>query len=453
MAAQHLDSQPQRILIVEDDDNLREALDASLSDDGYRTVAAADGEHALQALEANAIDLVISDVQMSPMDGNALLARIKQDAPEMPVVLMTAYGSIQKAVDAMHHGAIDYLVKPFAADTLVETVRRHMPLPQGQLTLDAPVAADPKSRTLLGLAKRVAKSDATVMIHGESGTGKEVYARYIHSQSDRADKPFVAINCAAIPESMLEAVLFGHEKGAFTGAATARAGKFEQAQGGTLLLDEISEMDLGLQAKLLRVLQEKEVERLGSTKTLSLDVRVLATTNRDLKQHVLAGRFREDLYYRLQVVPMALPALRERPGDIIPLAKHCLARCGGERHSLRSDAEARLLAYRWPGNVRELDNVVQRAVILSPHSELTALDFALEQLDPDAEITGAADVPRNLQSELSQKEDHLILSVLSEPGMTRKDAAARLGISPRTLRYKIAKIRDTGVTVPGVRQI
>ncbi|MEO1575888.1 MAG: sigma 54-interacting transcriptional regulator, partial [Pseudomonadota bacterium] len=275
---------------------------------------------------------------------------------------------------------------------------------------------------------------------------------YIHSRSDRADQPFVAINCAAIPESMLEAVLFGHEKGAFTGAATARPGKFEQAQGGTLLLDEISEMELGLQAKLLRVLQEKEVERLGGQTTLSLDVRVLATTNRDLREHVRAGRFREDLFYRLNVVPLALPALRERPADIVPLAQHCLTRIGDGRIALGSDAQARLLAYHWPGNVRELENVIQRAVVLSPGDLLGASDIDVDLgIAPPAPAPSESSAAGALRDDLRNQEEAMILKVLAERGVTRKAAAKQLGIAERTLRYKVARMREAGIHVPGAR--
>ncbi|MFK8015327.1 MAG: sigma-54 interaction domain-containing protein, partial [Gammaproteobacteria bacterium] len=294
--------------------------------------------------------------------------------------------------------------------------------------------------------KRVASSDATVMLHGQRGTGKEVYARFIHDQSLRAGKPFVAINCAAIPESMLEAVLFGHEKGAFTGAGAASAGKFEQAQGGTLLLDEISEMDLGLQAKLLRVLQEKEVERIGGQKTIELDVRVLATTNRDLREHVDAGRFREDLFYRLNVFPIALPALCDRPADILPLALHSLRRCGTTDVTLSAAACAQLTTYAWPGNVRELDNVIQRGVILRGSGELQPSDLMLDNLR-HVEVTGAQ-TGSALRSDLRSKEEELILAALRAGDGTRKDAAQRLGISPRTLRYKIARLRDAGISIP-----
>ena len=309
----------QRILIVEDDPALAEALQDTLELAGFQSERAAHGGEALQCLHRQRFALVLSDVHMQGMDGHALLREIKAGFPELPVLLMTAYASVEKAVQAMRDGAADYLVKPFEADVLIATVARYA-VSDNEPGL-TPVAEDPASQELLRLATRVAQSEATVMISGESGSGKEVIARYIHNNSSRAEGPFVAINCAAIPENMLEATLFGYEKGAFTGAYKANPGKFEQAQGGTLLLDEISEMDLALQAKLLRVLQERELERLGGGKLIALDVRVLATSNRDMRAEVAAGRFREDLFYRLNVFPLHLLSLRERPGDILPLAR------------------------------------------------------------------------------------------------------------------------------------
>ena len=339
------------VLVVEDDHSLQEALCDTLKCAGYDVETASDGEQALEVLKHKTVQMVVSDVQMSPMDGHELLSHIKEEYPELPVVLVTAYGTIQKAVEAMQQGASDYLVKPFEASRLVEMVER-LVLPVAATS--GLVAVDAKSCELVNLASRVAATETTVMICGESGTGKEVMARHIHDQSNRADGPFVAINCAAIPENMLEAVLFGYEKGAFTGAYQATPGKFEQAQGGTLLLDEISEMDLGLQAKLLRVLQEREVERLGGRKVIPLDVRVLATSNRNLKEQVAKGAFREDLYYRLNVFPLRLRPLRERSEDIIPLAKSLLGRRrlpGQAMPVLTEEACQALRQHSWPGRI------------------------------------------------------------------------------------------------------
>ncbi len=310
-----------------------------------------------------------------------------------------------------------------------------------------PVASSQASREALELAARVAMSDCTVLIAGESGTGKEVLARHIHHLSPRSRQPFVAINCAAIPENMLEAVLFGHEKGAFTGAHAAHPGKFEQAQGGTLLLDEISEMPLGLQAKLLRVLQEREVERIGGRSPLALDVRVLATTNRRLRAEVTAARFREDLYYRLNVFPMVLAPLRERRDDILPLAMHLLAaRCAPGRRIPAVSAEAahRLLTHGWPGNVRELDNVMQRALILLEDEVIRAPHIRFE-MDEDAAPAPAPIARGQLSTALASAERELILEALRDGQGSRRVAAERLGISPRALRYKLAQLRASGV--------
>jgi two-component system response regulator FlrC len=445
-------SQP-TVLVVEDDISLREALSDTLAMAGYRVEAVEDGPSALECVERETIGVVVTDVQMQPMDGHTLLREIKSRRPDLPVVLMTAYGTIQRAVKAMHEGASDYMVKPFEAEVLVDMVNRYV----GSEPADEPdlVTADPKSKALADLARRVARSEATVMITGDSGAGKEVFARYIHDHSERAAGPFVAINCAAIPENMLEAVLFGYEKGAFTGAYQSRAGKFEQAQAGTLLLDEISEMNLGLQAKLLRVLQEREVERLGGRKLISLDVRVLATSNRNLREEVAAGRFREDLFYRLNVFPLHLPALRERPDDILPLARRLVAlhSKGSAVPRLAEEAEGRLRTHTWPGNVRELDNVIQRALILKAGDCIEEADIRFEEVS-----AGGAAIPDPMQAgdeeqsrlgvDLKSRERELIMEALRAGNGSRKEAAARLGISPRTLRYKLARLREAGMPVP-----
>ncbi|MBT7308468.1 MAG: sigma-54-dependent Fis family transcriptional regulator, partial [Gammaproteobacteria bacterium] len=368
-----------KILIVEDDPDLREALVDTLELSDYEVLSTENGHEALEWIGEEEVGLVFSDVQMDHMDGHTLLKTIRARTPHLPVVLMTAYGTIDKAVEAMNDGAVNYLVKPFEAETLLEAASQY--IDRDASSDEDFVANDEKSREVRSMAGRVAVSDATIMITGESGTGKEVLSRYIHNHSKRSDGPFVAINCAAIPENMLEAMLFGYEKGSFTGAYKSSAGKFEQAQGGTLLLDEISEMDMLLQAKLLRVLQEKEVERLGGREPIALDVRVLCTTNRDMKSEVQVGHFREDLYYRLNVFPLDLPALRERCNDIIPIAKRLV-----ERHTstdrpvplLSPAAEEKLKSYAWPGNIRELENVVQRALILSRGNEILPEDLFME---------------------------------------------------------------------------
>ncbi len=445
--------QESSVLVVEDDKSLLEALCDTLELAGFRTHAATGGADALRLLERHPVGMVISDVQMEPMDGLALMGRIKAKQPDLPVLLMTAYGTIQKAVAAMRNGAADYLVKPFEAEVLVNTVARYLgSRPAEELDL---VGDDDKTRALRELARRVAESRATVLITGESGTGKEVLARYLHRHSSRAEQPFVAVNCAAIPENMLEATLFGYEKGAFTGAYQAAPGKFEQAQGGTLLLDEISEMDLALQAKLLRVLQEREVERLGGRKTISLDVRVLATSNRDMKREVAEHRFREDLYYRLNVFPLHIAPLRERPGDIVPLTEYLLERhareAGRPIPRLSATARERLLEYHWPGNVRELDNMIQRALVLQTGEEILAQDLHFEEMGgqgPAESPIPPIDGKHTLDQSVRSQEYKIIIDALKEPGSSRKAVAARLGISERTLRYKLARMRESGIEIP-----
>ncbi|MBT8434413.1 MAG: sigma-54 dependent transcriptional regulator [Gammaproteobacteria bacterium] len=321
------------------------------------------------------------------------------------------------------------------------------PLP----TDDDLVAVDMASQEILVMARRVANTDTSVLLTGESGVGKEIYSRFIHQQSTRSGQPFVAINCAAIPENMLEAVLFGYEKGAFTGAHKATMGKFEQAQGGTLLLDEITEMDLGLQAKILRVLQEKEVERLGSTQVIELDVRIIATTNRDLRHEVREKRFREDLFYRLNVFPISIPALRERRDDIVPVARKILAqysRAAGESIQLSDAACETLSQHSWPGNVRELDNVIQRALILKQGREILPQDIMLESSVEQVPLEPLLEDNGKLHSDLRDRETEVILETLRNFKGSRKKTAEKLGISPRTLRYKLAKLRDAGASLP-----
>jgi len=432
------------VLIVEDDAHLREALYDTLASDSLQVLTADSGPAALEILANKPVGLVVSDLQMEPMDGATLLRNIHEMRPNLPAVLMTAYGTIENAVDVMRNGAADYLVKPFEASELKAVVDKYLAPVQ---ELDRPLAVDPVSCEILRIAERVAGTDATVTLTGESGSGKEVFARFIHAQSSRKEHSFVAINCAAIPENMLEAVLFGYEKGAFTGATSAHAGKFEQANEGTLLLDEITEMDLALQAKLLRVIQEKEVERIGGRKLIPLNVRVLATTNRDLKACVADGKFREDLYYRLNVFPLHIPALRERRDDILPLAELFIKNqidMPGRR--LSGDARERLLAHSWPGNIRELDNLIQRSLILAQGDEVTANDLAFE---PDVATTGGSIDDTGLQQGLEDHQSQLILDALNASNGHRGEAAESLGISPRTLRYKLARMRQRGIAIPG----
>ncbi|PKG81139.1 sigma-54-dependent Fis family transcriptional regulator [Colwellia sp. 75C3] len=441
-----------KILVVEDDAGLREALVDTLSLADYRCVEADSGEAALLALKNHQVDIVISDVQMGGMSGLSLLKSIKSQYANLPVLLMTAYGTIDDAVQAMKDGACNYIAKPFAPQVLLNMVSQY--IPPEIVNKNDPIVADQRSLELLVLAKKVASTDASVMILGPSGSGKEVLAQYVHNHSKRSTQPFIAINCAAIPENMLEATLFGYEKGAFTGAIQACPGKFEQAQGGTILLDEITEMDLNLQAKILRVLQEREVERLGGRKTISLDVRVIATSNRDLKAAVNDGIFREDLYYRLNVFPLTWLPLAQRVDDIFVLAEHLVSRhCQKNGESIpefSGAARSKLNAYHWPGNVRELDNVIQRAMILHTNQLIDAGDLLIENFDTalvveSDPVTSSED---KLGSELKLQEHQIILDTLQACHGSRKDVAERLGISPRTLRYKIAKMRDSGIEIP-----
>lgn len=447
------------ILVVEDDPSLREAIGDTLELAGRPYVAVDGGGAALDVLARQAFSIVVSDVRMMPMDGITLLKAIRQRLPHLPVVLMTAYAEVDKAVDAMRSGACDFLLKPFEPQALLAHINKYQ-LPD---TGDASgvVANDPASQDMFAMARRVAETDATVLLTGESGVGKEVVARFIHRHSARRDGPFVAINCAAIPDSLLEATLFGYEKGAFTGAQQAQAGKFEQAQAGTLLLDEVTEMPLGLQAKLLRVLQEREVERVGGKKPVALDIRIIATSNRDMAEAVAKGVFREDLYYRLNVFPVDIPALRQRPGDIVALARRFVVDHGGRLGrtgvTLSSEAEDALASHHWPGNVRELDNVIQRALILSSGNCITPENLRLPTRpvapappppppSPRTSVPGTPEAqghPKDADNMRVLEREH-ILRTLAEVGGSRKLAIERLGISERTLRYKLQQYRDEG---------
>ena len=451
-------SQDLPILVVEDDPSLREAVCDTLLLAGKTVVSAPGGHEALALLAAQSVSLVVSDVRMMPMDGIALLKGIRSQWPHLPVVLMTAYADVDRAVEAMRAGACDFLLKPFEPAALLAHIEKYK-LPAAEDDAGV-VAQDAVSRNLFSMAARVAQTDATVLLTGESGVGKEVVARYIHQHSARREGPFVAINCAAIPDTLLEATLFGYEKGAFTGAQQAQAGKFEQAQDGTLLLDEVTEMPLGLQAKLLRVLQEREVERVGGKKPVALNIRIVATSNRDMAEAVARGGFREDLFYRLNVLPLLIPALRQRPDDVVALARHFLATHGGMVGRvgmvLSATAEMALRSHAWPGNVRELENVIQRAMILTPgdtveveHLHLMASPAGVAANAPVA----SALIPQHAMLEkvevlradsIRDLEREHILETLAAVGGSRKAAIERLGISERTLRYKLKQYKEEG---------
>ncbi|HBS25587.1 MAG TPA: sigma-54-dependent Fis family transcriptional regulator [Gammaproteobacteria bacterium] len=440
------------ILIVGTEKLYAKAMASTLEAFGYSAQCAWDSDFVLNTIQKETTNLVICEENMHPITGTEIMHKIHAIDASIPVILISDYGSVERAVKAMRDGAADYLIKPIDTDHLLELVERVATSPAPNIETDSDmIAHDPYSLELIKLAKKVAEKDVSVLISGESGTGKEVLARYVHKHSLRKNKPFIAINCAAIPENMLEAILFGYEKGAYTGAHQANSGKFEQAQGGTILLDEISEMDLSLQAKLLRVLQEKEVERLGSHETIQLNVRVLATTNRNLRAEVDAGRFREDLYYRLNVFPLDLLPLRSRPADIVPLADHLIkthVQIGQPRPVIAAPAAQQLEKYSWPGNVRELSNVIQRALVMHSGNIVEAEDLRFEAHQGNSSdidnIIQTSQLNRNLKS----REHELILTALEKGNGSRKLAAEELGISPRTLRYKLAKMRDLGLEIP-----
>ncbi len=407
--------------------------------------------------EHGALTLFLSH-ELAERKDYSMLRRVSTAGNEHRVVLFGKGGTAREAVSAMRQGAVDYLMLPMPegqfADALDRLQVAEASAAERPASGSAPaefVATDLRTRQVLDMARRVAVTDTTVLVSGESGTGKEVLARFIHEHSPRRNGPFVAINCAAIPETMLEALLFGYEKGAFTGAHQAHVGKFEQAQDGTIFLDEIGEIDIGLQAKLLRVLQEREIERLCGKRSIPLNIRVIAATNKDLRHEVSRARFREDLLYRLSVFPLALPPLRERRNDILPITDVLIQRHvrDGAVPEISDSARMRLLQYSWPGNVRELDNVIQRALILSGGALITEDDVVFSHPGIVEPAFAPASDHSLLQVDMRSHEQQLILDTLHAVDGSRKEAAARLGISPRTLRYKLAKLRSAGIDIPG----
>lgn len=464
----------QKILIADDDPQMQLALSTCLSRKGYAVQVVPNGKRALEAINAESFDLVISDQQMPEMTGVELLSALQDKSGELPVIMITAYGTINQAVEAMQAGAADFITKPFEASELERVVERVLAPETKELRKTAQrdrsgrpiVTNDPLMIRLLEVGEAVAKSDATVLICGESGTGKELIARFIHASSQRRAQPFVAVNCAALPENLLESELFGHEKGAFTGAQAKKIGKFELAHGGTILLDEISEMDLLLQAKLLRVLQEREVDRVGGKDPVSIDVRVLATTNRNLEEMVSAGKFRGDLYYRLNVIPLTLPALRERRSDIKLLTEHFMRQYLGDKApALPQQVLQALMTHSWPGNVRELQNAVQRAAILANGGTPKERDFLLgatsesrieiirENIEPELEVLSqpqpieAGALVIRSGTTVHEMERALIFETLKTTDNNRTEAAKLLGISIRTLRNKLNEYRGMGYEV------
>lgn len=449
-----------KILVVDDQELMRDSLAATLAREGHEVVAAGDGAAALQRLTAAKFDLLISDLKMPKLTGTELLAEAKKVRPEMPVVLMTAFATVQTAVEAMKLGAYDYIQKPFDGEEiklLVDRTLEHSRLVRENQALRRMAEAANGPRPLIGSGEamaavkqdveRVAKSSATVLIHGESGTGKEMVARAIHYASDRKERPMLAVNCAALSENLLESELFGHERGAFTGADKLRRGRFELADGGTILLDEISEIAPALQAKLLRVLQESSFERVGSSVTQQVDVRVIATTNRDLAKEVREGRFRQDLYYRLNVVPIQLPPLRERVEDVPELVRHFLHGIAKRESStfrhIEPEAVRLLQKYSWPGNVRELQNIIERATVLEQEDGLVRASTIQPWLKLGNEPVAIGGNGDSLAGRpLADIEKQVILSTLERFKGHRIKTATALGIGVRTLGMKLKKWRE-----------
>lgn len=421
------------ILVVDDDMHMRLALKESLTKAGYTISLAEDGVAAVEAVRRSPCDLIITDVRMPRKNGLELLESIRGGEALIPVILITGYGTVHDAVRAIKGGAFDYIQKPFDAETLYGIVKRALGQNSGNI-----IHVSKAIQEVLLNAERVAKSDATVMILGESGVGKELVAKYIHQHSERKSGPFVPVNCAALPENLLESELFGYEKGAFTGASIRKPGKFEIADKGTILLDEVTEMDMRLQAKLLRVLQEKEIEVIGSRFPKTVDVRVLATTNRDIRKSVEEGKFREDLFYRLNVFPILVPPLRERKEDIVVLVNHFLKKFAKGMDVCVSDEAMEFLKSRnWKGNVRELENVIARACILSDYSVIKLAHVKDEEEKREIK-----------PSSVREMEMKLILETLTSLEGNRTRAASVLGITVRTLRNKINEYRALGIQVP-----
>mgnify|MGYP001571069408 CR=1 FL=1 len=432
------------VLVIDDEPLMRKSLAETIRRRGVEVSVAGDGEEGLRQFKAAPVSLVFCDVRMPRMDGIEVLRAVKTIAPETHVVMITAFGSVETAVEAMKEGADDFLLKPFSADRVEAILDRALAgLGRVEPGQDSGVITqDPHLKAILFTAERVSSTDATVLIQGESGTGKEILARALHGWSRRAEGPFVAVNCAALPEALLESELFGHEKGSFTGAIARRVGRFEAAHRGTLLLDEISEIPLALQAKLLRVLQEHEVDRVGASRAIQVDVRIVATTNRPLRQELSEGRFRQDLFYRLNVIQFLLPPLRERVGDVLLLARHFLAQYAElHRSPVREIAPAALdllQSHPWPGNVRELENAIQRAVIFCQERELGPKHLALDG-------SWCREAPSMVGRPFAEMEREFILETLRQVGDNRTKAAKVLGLSVRTIRNKLREYRTLAV--------
>ena len=450
-------AEPATLLVADDDPGLRESLERTLTREGYRVVLASDGRAALERVQAGGVDLIVTDLRMPGLTGLELLRAAKAIMPDVDVILLTAFGTVEEAVKAMKDGAYDFLTKPFRREQLIKLVDKALERrdlieqnkalkkqledirAKGQM-----IGSSPAYRRMLALVEQIADSSATILIQGESGAGKELVARTIHERSGRRAGPFVAVNCAALPETLLESELFGYEKGAFTGAAGRKEGRFELANGGTLFLDEVADLSLVTQPKILRVLQEGEFERLGGTRTIQVEVRIVAATNQDLADMVKEKRFREDLYYRLNVITVRVPPLRERHEDIRLLAQHYLrvyaAKNGRKLEGFSNEALERLESYRWPGNVRELENLIERMVLLARKDRIEAEDL------PE-EIAGVKRPPRDailglVGTPLAEIEQRLLDETLRITGGNKTQAAKLLGIDVRTVARKLERRED-----------
>ncbi|MBF0486631.1 MAG: sigma-54-dependent Fis family transcriptional regulator [Nitrospirae bacterium] len=426
------------ILVVDDDPQMRDALREAIQRLGYEATVAENGQDGLVKMAGTPFAMIITDMKMPRMDGLQFLKEVRRRVGNLPVLVITGYGTVENAVETMKEGATDYLMKPFSFDKLNAKISSIMESTAADREI---ITGNPKMVRLLQITRDVAAGDTTVLIYGESGTGKELIARYIHGQSLRKLKPFVAVNCAAIPEHLMESELFGHEKGSFTGATDKKPGKFELANDGTILLDEIGEMPMGLQAKLLRVLQEREIDRIGGKHTIPINTRVLATTNRDLRKEAAAGNFREDLYYRLSVFPLHVPPLRERPEDISLLSEYFVKKFSAllnkEVKGLTEDALSFLLRNEWRGNIRELENALHRAVLLSRGQLIDISDFMLDEPTPAHKTSLLAD--DNNKRGIKEMERDLIMKTLRDVNGNKTKAAKILGVNVRTIRNKLSE--------------
>ena len=449
-----------QILVIDDEPLMRDFLEETLIRSGFGVVTASDGTTGLGEIRNNSYDLVITDIRMPGVDGIGLLEETKRLQPDMAVIMMTAYASVETAVEALRLGASDYIMKPFTpekVERVVETVLKERKLEYFNRYLRSEIEEDFNFAEMVGTSdvmhaiydqiKKISQSKASVLICGESGTGKELIARAIHNSSPRRDKPFIKINCAALAPTLLESELFGHEKGSFTHAINKKIGRFELSDEGALLLDEIGEMELGLQSKLLRVLQEREFERVGGTKPIQVDTRIISTTNRDLEKAIEEGHFREDLFFRLNVIPMKIPPLRDRKEDVPALAKHFLNKYNLENSKnikkIHPDALMTLMGHNWPGNVRELENCIERAIVLCSGDTITSDFFAFPAQRSRPEVGDGVFLPQDIT--VGEAERILILSTLKKHGNNKTRTAKILDISVRTLRNKLKEYQIAGV--------